>query len=111
MLLQALIEECRFANFSARGYQQIQVDVTVIRHMLPHYINDVSVVDRQLDDVLLVGAERTGVVTAAVEKGVIMNIVQRFCDREFKAGTQGGDGGCLIWDTDTSGGDGGRGEE
>lgn len=37
---KALEEQARSCSFSASGYRQLQVDVALLRHMIPHYIKD-----------------------------------------------------------------------
>lgn len=37
---RAMVEQVRICTFSASGYRQLQVDVALLRHMIPHYIRE-----------------------------------------------------------------------
>jgi hypothetical protein len=60
-------EQARACTFSARGYRQLQVDVALLRHMIPHYIkedfdfegtNACGMIENILNDVMTAAGER-----------------------------------------------------
>ena len=64
---KALEEQARACSFSARGYRQLQVDVALLRHMIPHYIKDdfdfngknaCNMLENILNDVMTAAGER-----------------------------------------------------
>jgi hypothetical protein len=64
---RAMVEQVRTCTFSASGYRQLQVDVALLRHMIPHYIREDFLADGTnacvsieniLDDVMTNAGER-----------------------------------------------------
>jgi hypothetical protein len=64
---RAVVEQVRTCTFSASGYRQLQVDVALLRHMIPHYIredfyadgaNACGSIENILDDVMTNAGER-----------------------------------------------------
>jgi hypothetical protein len=64
---RAMVEQVRTCTFSPSGYRQLQVDVALLRHMIPHYIREDFLADGTnacgsmeniLDDVMTNAGER-----------------------------------------------------
>lgn len=64
---KAIEEQARACTFTGRGYRQLQVDVALLRHMIPHYIRDdfdfegtnaCAMVENILNDVMTAAGER-----------------------------------------------------
>lgn len=64
---KAIEEQARACTFSASGYRQLQVDVALLRHMIPHYVKDDYVcegtnacvmLENILNDVMTTAGER-----------------------------------------------------
>eukprot|EP00590_Aulacoseira_subarctica_P008720 CAMPEP_0172426826 /NCGR_PEP_ID=MMETSP1064-20121228/39287_1 /TAXON_ID=202472 /ORGANISM="Aulacoseira subarctica , Strain CCAP 1002/5" /LENGTH=739 /DNA_ID=CAMNT_0013170657 /DNA_START=42 /DNA_END=2261 /DNA_ORIENTATION=+ len=58
--LRAMIECSRLSVFSKYGYRSVQMDVELLRHMIPHYVGseDAEKLFNLLDDVLFNASER-----------------------------------------------------
>ena len=58
--LRAMIECSRLIVFSKYGYRSVQIDVELLRHMIPHYVGseDAEKLFNLLDDVLFNASER-----------------------------------------------------
>ena len=57
--LAAVLESVRMRTFSTHGYQQIQVDTYFLRVALAEYVDDETLLDVVLDQVLAGTADRT----------------------------------------------------
>jgi len=64
---KAMEEQARACKFTACGYRQLQVDIALLRHMIPHYIKDdfdfegtnaCVMVENVLNDVMTTAGER-----------------------------------------------------
>ena len=42
---RALVEQVRVSRFTGTGYRQLQVDIALLRHLIPHYIADEKLSD------------------------------------------------------------------
>lgn len=63
----ALKEQTRACTFNTKGYRQLQVDVLLLRHLLPHYVKDetigeganyLTMLDNVLNDIMQNAGER-----------------------------------------------------
>ena len=95
--IKSLLELARVATFSRAGYQQVQIDVLVLRHLLPHYLGEVAVVENLLDDVLVVVGGRCAQ-PEILEVGVSSAIVNRWLEREGVKGRNDEKDGFIMWD-------------
>jgi len=63
----AILEKARSCTFTTAGYKQLQVDIAILRHFLPHYVKDDflkegnnlrTALDNRLNDVMACAGER-----------------------------------------------------
>jgi len=77
--LKAMVEYSRTKLFSKYGYQQVQIDVEMIRHMIPHYVDMglAGTLHNLLDDVMISVGERC-LEKEPLEEGIPSMFVRRY---------------------------------
>ncbi|GMH91064.1 hypothetical protein TrST_g10008 [Triparma strigata] len=96
--MQSLLLAARQARFSVNGLTQVQVDIALLRHLLPHYLSEHAVVDKIMDNVLAGCAYRCESEEQADTEAVIQSIMKDWLKTESEQEDEGMR--CLIWDSE-----------